>query len=368
MEKIIVNKNDLENNIDIIKKYVKDNKQNSNPRIIGVVKGNGYGLGLVEFSNVLLSKGIDMLAVSKVDEAVKLRDANFVCDILFLSSTCLESEIKDIISNEVIPTIGSIESLKEYELVAKKINQVVNVHIAIETGFSRHGISLENINDFINEYHKCENVKIIGAFSHFISSFDNSSKSVDVQNELFMKMVNILKENGIDNLMLHLCNSSAVLKYPKYYYDAVRIGSAFTGRIQINNTYGLKRIGYLQSQISEIKEIKTGDKISYGGIYVAKKDMKIAIVQTGYTSGINVYVRNNTWKFMTILREIRNILRISKDNAFVKINNVKYDIVSNIRMNNIIIDITNSNVKIGDMVDIDISPMNVDSSIERKYI
>lgn len=371
MEELIISRKDLEHNINIVKNYIIEHSNGKIPKIIGVVKANGYGMGLVELSNEYINQGIDMLAVSNIEEAVKLRQNNIYCDILLLSSTSIEKEARVIVENNIIPTIGSIESLKIYNKIAKENNDKIDVHIKIETGFSRYGVKLEQIPQFIADYSKCENINIAGVFTHFTQSFAKESISVDRQYNIYMEAVSLLKNNiDFTNVMLHICNSSAVFKYPKYYLDAVRVGSAFIGSLPFANNYGLIKVGYLSAQVSEIKNIPKGSTVGYGQSYVAKDDMSIAIVQSGYTSGIGLQIENNTNTFMNMLRQIKKELLnyIKKRNSTCIINGNQYNIISNIRMNNIFIDITNSDVKVGDSVIIKVYPALVDSSIKRMYI
>lgn len=349
MERLIVRKDDLYHNIEVVKKYVNEHAQEKVPKIIGVVKANGYGMGLIEISNEYITQGIDMLAVAKLDEAITLRENGIYCDILFLSSTGIIEQARQVVENDIIPTIGSVESLRIYNEVAKEKDEKINVHIKVETGFSRHGIKLEDVEGFVEEYKRCEYINISGIFTHFIESFASSSETAFKQYQVYMQVVELLKNKiELGDVMLHICNSSAVFKYPKYYLDAVRVGSAFIGSLPFENNYGLKKLGYLQCDISEIKEIKKGDSIGYGKIYIAPKDMTIGIIQSGYTSGIGVQIQNNNFSFLGMLRQVKNEIMkfLRKEQLTCYINDKKYNIVSGIRMNNVFVDITNSNIKI----------------------
>lgn len=116
MNKLIVNKKDLIHNINKVKEQIID----ENYTIIGVVKGNGYGLGLEEYSKILIENGINMLAVATNFEAVKLRELNQNVDILNMSSTAIKEEIEELVDNNIIITIGSKISAEIANEIAKK--------------------------------------------------------------------------------------------------------------------------------------------------------------------------------------------------------------------------------------------------------
>ena len=109
MKKIEISKKDLKNNIKIIKDIVigeeKDDKGNKT-QIIAVVKGNGYGLGLIEYTSFLIDNGVDFFAVATVEEAVKLREAGIKDEILVLGIVFPEEmDIAD--KNSIQITVGN---------------------------------------------------------------------------------------------------------------------------------------------------------------------------------------------------------------------------------------------------------------------
>ena len=135
MNELIIDKNDLLFNINEVKsKITKENYT-----IIGVVKGNGYGLDIVKFTNFLYENGISFFAVASVKEALILRKSGITAKIMILTPFTDRIIVKELIDNNIILTIDSEESAHVANEIAKLQNSKITAHIKIDTGLSRFG-------------------------------------------------------------------------------------------------------------------------------------------------------------------------------------------------------------------------------------
>ena len=365
MKELVINKLDLIQNINTIKKEI-----NSEPyTFIGVVKGNGYGLGLIEYSKVLIENNINMLAIATTEEAVMLRKAGIDAQILNLSSTSNEEELKLLIENNITITIGSCEAAEKVNKIAQNGHKI-KAHIKIDTGFGRYGFlynDLENILNTIKNLDK--NIEIEGIFSHFSLAYYEKNEWTKTQFERFKTVLEYLKTNGIEIKMQHICNSPAFINYPEMRLNAARIGSAFLGRIDTSRKIELKKIGELRANISEIKNVPENFNIGYLNTFKTTKETKIAIVPVGSKDGFNVGIKQDMFRTVDKLRELfgsfKNLFK--KQNLKVRINGKQYNIIGRVGMYHVAVDITGSDVNINDSVLFNVNPIYVDERITRRF-
>lgn len=377
MKSLVINKEDLKHNIRIIKNIVKETGRQDNHKaikLIAVVKGNGYGLGLIQYSKFLIDNGVDFLAVATVEEAIALREAKLQARILLLSSTAIKKEVELLIDNDIILTLGSKEAVEMAKSVAKLKQKKVQAHIKIDTGFGRYGFCYNEKEQILEALKDLENIQIEGTFSHFSLAFYEKNEYTEEQFKRFIDVVEYLKQNKIETGMLHICNSSAFLKFKHMRLNAVRIGSAFLGRISIPNIYGLKKIAYLKSNVSEIKELQKGYNIGYSNAFTTKNKTKVAIIPCGYADGFNVKEQRDMFrkrdKLRYIVRDIKDSFKDKSLYVEIKTNSKEYTkckVLGRVGMYHITVDITGKDVKIGDEVKLNVSPIFIQNTIRREY-
>lgn len=372
MKALVIDRKDLIHNIEAIKKYSQKNISNDNQKIlkiIAVVKANGYGMGLVQYTKFLIDNGIDFFAVATIEEALELRKSGINNDILMLSSTAIKEEVETLVENNIIITIGSKESAKIADELGKSLNKKIRAHLKIDTGFGRYGFIYNDKNKMIEILKTLNNVKIEGTFTHFSISFYKKDNYTKLQFERFMDCIEILKKNNIETGMLHVCNSSAFIKFPFMHLDAVRVGSALVGRISIPNVLGLKPIGRLKANVSEIKTLPKGFNVGYSNIYKTKNETKVAIIPVGYMNGIKMQKERDMFrpidKLRYIVRDIKDALK--DNNIYANINGQKCRVIGRIGTYHMTVDITGKKIDINDEVIFNVNPQFVDSSIRREF-
>lgn len=354
MKYLEIKKDDLIFNIEKLKQHCAPAK------IIAVLKGNAYGLDMVKMGQVLLENGVDLFAVSELSEALTLREAGFENEVILLTPTNNVDEAKIICDNKITATVASVENAR----ILNSIGISVDVHIKIDTGFGRYGFYTHELTEELKGF---ENLMYKGVFSHFSNSFGDEAYSKKQFAE-FENAVKKLEDLGIKPEIKHLCNSCGAVRFDYAKLDAVRIGSAFLGRLPIENTLGLRRLVQLKCNVTEVRNLPKGSVVGYANTYVTKADTTAAIIPVGYKDGYGVQKSNDVFRFKDVLRYMFADFKMWKKRIWVEINGNKYPVIGRISMHNIVVDVTGADIKVGDVATLECNPILIKSEIERLYI
>ena len=323
-----INLDNLAHNMREVRRVV-----NKNSKVTAVIKADGYGHGAVVIGHILLENGADRFAVATLSEAIQLRTAFADTEIMVLGYTPNEFA-SDIIKNNIIQTIYTIEQAQEYSNVAISLKKQAKVHIKLDTGMSRLGMvfSDETI-DSILEMSKLVGLDIEGIFTHFAVADEIDKTFTFKQVEKFNHIVSKLEEKGLNIPIKHVSNSAAIIDLPEFNFDMVRAGIMLYGLYpskNVNkNAVKLKEVMCLKAKVSQVKELEANCGVSYGLKYKSDKKSQVATLPIGYADGYT---------------------RMLSGKAKVMINDSITSIIGNICMDQCIIDVTNLDVKVGDEV------------------
>jgi alanine racemase len=287
-------------------------------RLLAVVKANGYGHGLVPVSRVAVASGASFLGVSSLEEGLALRRAGVPAPVLILGSLYPFECFPVLFEKKLIPTVASPEAADALNTLARKRHQRLPVHLKIDTGFGRIGISVPNALRFIEHVAGCRGLDLQGLYTHFSSS-DLDPAYTREQAGAFRGVVRAAAAQGIQPPWIHLANSSALLRFPETHGTLVRPGLAFYG---VRPYAGAEKVIRLQpaltwkTRVIFLKTVPKGSTVSYARTWTARRTTRVATLAVGYADG---YPRSLSNRGEVLLngRRVRVIGRVTMDMLMV---------------------------------------------------
>jgi alanine racemase len=301
--------------------------------IMGVVKADAYGHGVMEVARTLLQHGVSRLAVSMLDEAVQLRKNGITVPILVLSYTD-PRRAEEIILHDVTQAVFSHDLAGALSDAAVRLKRNVKIHIKIDTGMTRVGFmpgysAIKNV----LEINKLPRIIIEGLFTHFASADEREKEYTYMQFERFMSICSELNRIGVYIPIKHCANSAAIVEFPEMHLDMVRPGIILYGMYPSEEVdksrIDLRTAMTLKANVILVKDVEPNTCISYGRIFTTARASRIATIPIGYADGYT---------------------RMLSNKGKVLVNGEIAPVVGRVCMDQCMIDVTDlgSEVKVGD--------------------
>jgi len=267
-------------------------------RLCCVIKANAYGHGAPYLARCYEEMGADFFAVSNIEEAMQLRRGGIRQRILILGYT--PAECAPLLAEYGISqTVFSLEYAEELEAFAASSGVSLPIHVKLDSGMGRLGFSCRHGEreafDEIVRVCAMPHLTAEGIFTHFAvaDGGEQGRTYTEEQYRSFRRAVDALAARGVTFSICHCANSAAMLDFADGHLDMVRAGIVLYGVApshQVENMPSLRPVMSLRAVISQIKTLRAGDTVSYGRVFRAPRDMRIAIVTGGYADG---YLRRN---------------------------------------------------------------------------
>jgi alanine racemase len=290
-------------------------------RIMATIKADAYGHGLIPVARKLAGCGVDYFGVASIDEGIRLRSAGIKVPILIMGLV-LKKDIAPLFEHRLTCTVCSYELAQELSKMAGRSSQKAKVHIKVDTGMGRVGVTPEEALKLIKKIKRLEFIEIEGVFTHFALA-DADKKFTSRQIFLFERLISALEKEGIKIPLLHTANSMAILDYPDSHFNMVRPGLVLYGLYpKPDLKVRLKPVLSLRTKVIFVKKVPKGCGISYGHIYVTRNNTTVVTLPIGYGDG---YPRNlsNTGKVLLKGRSFKISGRICMDQIMVDVGNLK---------------------------------------------
>jgi alanine racemase len=299
--------------------------------LCAVVKADGYGHGDVPVAEAAIRGGAGWLAVALVSEGIRLREAGIGDPILILAEPD-PADIPALVSWNLTPTVYRQSFAAALGKAAEAADAVVPVHVKVDTGMHRVGAAPGDAASVARLVDAGSHLELQGVWTHFAVA-EADRDFTEQQIHAFNAFRKRLDDEGLSAEIVHAANTAGALDYPDARFDLVRVGLGLYG---LRPAPGVGRDVPLQpamrvvSQVSHVRRLPAGARPSYGRARALPSDSTVATVPIGYADGV--------------------ARRLSSSGGDVLINGSRYPFAGTVTMDQIVIDVGDDPVSVGDEV------------------
>lgn len=295
-----------------------------------MVKAFSYGSGAGEIASLLQYQGVNYLMVAYVDEGVELRKSGITMSVAVMNP---EPEAFDnMIEFNLEPEIYSLEILEAFDKALSRHGiEKYPVHLKLNTGMNRSGLDPKEIPALLDFFREKRNVVIRSTFSHLAGSDEAVHDDYTMQQiNAFVAMTEQIQEHFDYKILRHILNSAGIERFSEYHFDMVRLGIGLHGISAVGAR--LQPVSSFKTYIVAIRDVKADQTVGYGRKGVLDRDSRIAVIPVGYADGLNRH--------------------LSKGIGEMMVKGKRVPIVGNICMDACMLDVTDTDAKVGDEVEI----------------
>ena len=256
-------------------------------QILGVVKSDAYGHGMVEVARELEACGVHFFAVGKHREAVELCRAGLKRPVLVLLGID-EPDLEEAVTLGIRPLVYRLDHARALSRTACRMGVRSLYHLKIDTGMGRLGIPSDRIAPSLDELLALPGIEMEGLISHFATADEADKTFSEHQRERFVGALRLLESRGVSVACAHLSNSAGIIDLPNAHFQMARAGIMLYGSPPSGNllcSVDLRPVMSFKARIMQIKEVPPECPIGYGRTFVTQRTSRIAVIPVGYDDG-----------------------------------------------------------------------------------
>ena len=359
----------LRHNYDAIQKLAPD------AQMICVVKANAYGCGAPECARIFSEAGAPMLAVTRVEEALELRENGIQTPILTLAPA-LPDEYETAIRHDITVAIGSFTEAMALSELAVKLGRTARVQVKVNTGMNRFGAPPENVAEIVGRGRKLPFLEVSGVFTHLANASAPDEAATRAQFELFRDAT-----FGLTDLTMHVANSSALVRFADMRLTAVRPGTLLYGQFpdgligQIAKREGLilRDPWKAKTRVMGVQTLARGASFGYGSEWTATRESRLAILGIGWADGLLMEPHARAESPAEAVKAgLKRAARLKKNphgGRTVTIGSKQFPLIGRVAMQTCAIDITDApGIQVGDEVSVPMRRLAARQGLARVYV
>ena len=289
--KVIIDLSALVGNLHQIRALVSEDT-----RIMGVVKADAYGHGLLEVARSLEKNGVDCLGTAYLHEALDLRKGGVrLLPIVILCGIRTREEAHETLEKGLTPVLYDLTAVETLSREGVKLGKRARIYLKVDTGMGRLGISHNDIGPFLQRIAPLKNLHIEGLTSHLASADEPESRFSEEQTKRFEEAIFIGRSMGLDLPLNNMANSGGIMCHERTHFNMVRPGIMLYGGLpspDFISPVPLTPVMHFRAQVLQIRDLPGKTPISYGRTYHTEGPCRIAVVSAGYSDGLSRNLSN----------------------------------------------------------------------------
>ncbi len=345
-----------------------------NVQIIAIVKADAYGHGAAAVAQALADCGANTFGVTRLEEALTLRDAGVTAPILLLAPP-LPEQAEECVQCDLTATVDDAATAQELSAAAQRRGKTVKVHLKVDIGMGRIGVAPEQALSIAAELSALPGIVVEGIYTHFANAMDKDFSATERQFEQFRQTLSQLRQRSMLPPLAHCANSSALLRQPPMHLNAVRPGTVLFGQYpssHIPRVLDLRDTFAVKCRVVSVRRLPKGAPVGYGSEWRAPRDSLIATLPIGFADGFgaDIAARTETLRGGIQQGARQALIALGKlpSPRSVILRGQRAPVVGRIGMQMCSVDVTHiPNVAVGDEATVPVRRTLVSASLPRVY-
>ncbi len=247
-----------------------------------VVKANAYGMGVAPVAHALVNAGADTFFVARLEEGIAVREL-LPRERIFVMDGIASGAAPALLNHGLTPVLNSLPEAAEWSALARRERRDLDAALHVDSGMNRSGLSHDDLSELVADIrHSLAGINLVLVMSHLARADEPDREMNWVQLARFRAALALLPSAPAS-----LAASAGIELGRDYLFDIVRAGLGLYGGNPIASRVNPYRtVAVLTGRVLQIRAIKAGDSVGYGGTFIAPKDSVLAIVAAGYADGL----------------------------------------------------------------------------------
>jgi alanine racemase len=258
-------------------------------RIMGIVKSDAYGHGLVPVAKTLEQSQVDCLGVAHLQEAIQLRKNGVRLPVIVMCGVQGRDESRLAVEKDLTPVIFDLTGAETLDQESLRMGSKTPVHLKIDTGMGRLGIPHTEAGPFIQRIKTFEHLYPEALTSHLSSAHEKESEFTEKQIKNFSDAIETGRSLGLGLPLNNLANSAGIMAHETSHFSMVRPGIMLYGGLPSRDftlPVRLRPAMAFKAQILQVRDLPDQTPISYGRTYYTRGPRRLAIISAGYGDGL----------------------------------------------------------------------------------